>query len=411
VRRKTILILAASINQVPLIERARALGYRVLTTDNRPDNPGHRLADAAFDVDTTDREGILALCREQKVDGVIAAATDVAVPTVAHLAARLGLAGPSPEAADVLCIKHAFRAFQRRIGLPAPATVAMPVGPEGIVHGPSFPLVVKPDQASGSKGIRVVSDAAELLAQFEIACGLSKNGRAIAEQFIVGHQGTLEGVIQAGRVTGCLFLDRMTVSLPHVTTRGHRVPSCLPQSHKARLIEQFDEIVAALTLPDGPFDCDFVCDASEAYILEMSPRLGGNGISAVLETATGLPILTFALATASGPETEAARLMLATCDTKKEAGLPVEWRVAPTGIALLGVTTPGRLSFDAAAAAALRAEAWVHELAFDYEIGSPIAPFTDSSRRIGHCLFEARTRDVLDLRAAEVERRLRIAAA
>src|SRR5262249_17684232 len=96
-RDRTLLVLAASLYQIPVTERAKARGSRVITTDNVPSNPGHRLADRAYSVDTTDQAGVLEIARRENVAGIIAACTDVAVPTAAFVAARLGLRAPPPE--------------------------------------------------------------------------------------------------------------------------------------------------------------------------------------------------------------------------------------------------------------------------------------------------------------------------
>ena len=101
--KPALLVLAASHYQCDAIRTAQRLGYRVITTDNRPDNPGHRIADRCFDVDTTDRAGVLAIARAEKIAGVLAPCTDVAMPTAACVAEALGLRGPSVASTYRLC--------------------------------------------------------------------------------------------------------------------------------------------------------------------------------------------------------------------------------------------------------------------------------------------------------------------
>ena len=117
------MVLAASIYQVPAIEAAKELGYRVVTTDNAPSNPGHALADASHVVDTTDLPGVLALAVAERIDGIISPGTDVAVETAAFVAERLGLPGPGTEAARTFTQKRLFRDFLRRAGLPCPEVI------------------------------------------------------------------------------------------------------------------------------------------------------------------------------------------------------------------------------------------------------------------------------------------------
>src|SRR5215471_11710961 len=96
---KTLLVLGAGVYQIPAIETAKRLGYRVLTTDNVPENPGHALADRMFAVDTTDVARVTAIAERQQISGVIAPCTDVAVVTAALVAERLHLPGPPSKAA------------------------------------------------------------------------------------------------------------------------------------------------------------------------------------------------------------------------------------------------------------------------------------------------------------------------
>src|SRR5690606_27437985 len=122
---KTLLVLAASLYQVAAIETARRLGYRVVTTDNAPANPGHALADKSYGVDTTDVDAVLELAVRENISGVIAPGTDVAVVTAAVVAERLRLPGPPPEAARILTDKFAFRRFLANGGLPCPRVHAI----------------------------------------------------------------------------------------------------------------------------------------------------------------------------------------------------------------------------------------------------------------------------------------------
>src|SRR5512136_1729181 len=103
---KTLLVLAASRYQLETIRCAKRLGLRVITLDNLPDNPGHLEADRCYNIDTTDMEAVLDAARKERIDGVIAACTDVAVPTAAFLAQELGLAGPPLESARIVCSKN-----------------------------------------------------------------------------------------------------------------------------------------------------------------------------------------------------------------------------------------------------------------------------------------------------------------
>ena len=114
---RTVVVLAASVYRLDAIRTAQRLGYRVVTVDNRPANPGPSLADASYDVDTTDLQGVLDVARRESIAGIISPCADVAVPTAAFVAEQLGLPGPPLASTRTVC--SSCRCF-RTNPLPAP---------------------------------------------------------------------------------------------------------------------------------------------------------------------------------------------------------------------------------------------------------------------------------------------------
>ncbi len=393
--KPTLLVLAASHYQCETIRTAQRLGYRVVTTDNRPDNPGHRLADRSYEVDTTDRAGVLAIARAEKIAGVLAPCTDVAMPTAADVAGALGLRGPSVASTATACDKMLFRQFLERHRFPVPQWQEL--------HGTEDPQlawpgdgrwIVKPSQSSGSKGIVVVESEEELHAAFPAALAFSKSGEALIEQFLDGHQGTLEGWLRAGEIAWSCLLDRSTAWLPHTATHGHATPSRLSAAQSDAVLETVTRLWRELGVSDGPFDCDFVVLGHTVYILEVSPRLGGNAICELVRSAFGFDLVEHTVRWACG-----------------EAATPLPTSAPrPRAIVLLGTTTAGRLRYDEAEAAALTGESWVQSLEWDAPSGSPVQPFTDGRHRVGQALLAAADRDELDARVREVRERLQVRA-
>ncbi len=392
---KTLLVLAASRYQVPVITTARRLGYRVVTTDNVPTNPGHRLADASYGIDTTDRQGVLEIARRERITGIIAACTDVAVPTAAYVAEQLGLPGVPLPSAEILCDKIAFREFLTTHGLPTP--VAYPFA-SGYEPAPDLfdqgTWISKPDRSSGSKGVFIIRSPAEFRQRQPETLSFSPTGRGILEKFIVGAQGTCEGVLQQGELALAFVLDRQTVAPPYTATCGHYVPTNLPRHSQMRLFALLQAIWSLLGITDTVFDCDFVATPEEVYILEMTPRLGGNSISTLLQQAAGFDIIEYAVRRAGG----------------EPAALPPADIQRPTAIVLLGVAESGHLEYDQAEAAALRREAWVHSLAIDVPMGEPVWPFIHGRHCLGEAVVFGRDRADLEARVQELRRRLRLRA-
>ena len=388
---KTILVLAASTYQLDAIRTAKRLGYRVITTDNIPDNPGHVLADRSFAADTTDSKAVAAIARAECISGIISPCTDVAVPTAAHVAAELGLPGVPLHAARVLTNKGAFRRFLREQGLPVPQYHV--IGPEAQtprLDWQSGFWVVKPDFSSGSKGIFVVRDEEELTMRMPESRAFSPSGTVVLEQYIQGHQATCEGVLANGRVMLSVILDRQTASLPYVVTTGHHLPTRLPPSALQRFRMTVESVCAALGVQNGPFDCDFVCSQDEVFILEMTPRLGGNSISQLLRIATGFDLVEYAVHHACGAD----------------CSLPKQLRVHPSAVVLLGTDSSGKLNYDEGEFSTLCNESWVHSLTMDVPVGAPVEKFINGRHRVGEGYITADSRDMLEERVTEFRRRL-----
>jgi biotin carboxylase len=355
---QTLLVLGGSLYQVPFIEAARRLGVRVVTADNRPGNPGHRLADAYVDCSTVDVEGICRVAQEWRVDGILAAATDVALDAVAAAADRLGLVGPGSACVATLTRKAAFRAYQRQVGLPHP----------GVFDAPpvAFPVIVKPNRGSGSKGIQVVNELNDWAQAQASAALVSMDGTVVCEEFIAGHQGTVEGLIRQGKVLAMMVTDRLTAKAPHVGTLGHRTPSALPQAIQTALQRQVEKVLGDFNYADGPFDGDYVVAAGVVYLLEITPRVGGNSLAKLWKAAHGFDMPRAAVLEALG-----IREPIALSPAR------------PAMVRILSVENAGRLEYDKSAVQSLVQDTRVFSLELDYQPGASVEAFADGRHRIG----------------------------
>ena len=373
------------------IRRARELGYRVLSADNTPDNPGHAWASQSFEVDTVDREAVLQLAQRERIDGIVAPCTDVGVPTAAFVAERLGLPGPSLHASEIVVDKARFRQFQREQGEPAPDFVVgngtLEIATREFAGGP---WIVKPDASSGSKGVFIVRSPQELSDRLPAALAFSRSGRVVTERYIEGHQGTCEGILADGHIAAAWLLDRQTAAAPHVATHGHFVPTSLEPQAQSAVLARIESVWSRLGVRKGLFDCDFVIGRDAVYVLELSPRLGGNSIARLLPFAAGFDPLEYIVRFA--------------CDDPLPALHAQPLRAC--AIVLLGTSQPGRLRYNAAQAERLRAEPWVAWLEVDLSAGARVEPFINGRNRVGEALVTARDHAELRLRVEELKSRL-----
>lgn len=383
----TILVLGASRYQVPVIARARERGFCVITTDNAPSNPGHALADRAYAVDTTDVQGVLAIASREQVTGIVAPCTDIAIPTLAAVASRLGLRGPSPEAAAILCDKIRFRSWLAENDLPAPICVPVDAWPgDGT-------WVLKPDRSSGSKGIFLVRSEDELVARLPETLMFSR--RALLDAFVPGEQLTCEGLLRDGELIAHWVTSRQTAPAPYVATWGHILPSRVGTSADDAALAAVVGILKRLGVSDGPFDADVVWDGARAWVLEATPRLGGNSLARLIKIASGVNLIDEALSYAVG----------------EPFGRTHSARLRATAVLLLGVDRSGTLQYDERAVASLAAEPWVVSIEMDRRPGATVEPFINGRHRLGEVLVIADDSETLEQRCHDVRSRLQLSIA
>ena len=294
---KVVLFLGAGFQQLAPIHYARQAGYRVVTCDYCPSNPGHQLADRSYDVSTTDLHGVLQIAIKESVDAIVAYASDVAAPTAAWVAQRMGLRGNPYEAVLTLTNKARFRKFQKERGHFAPAfliyTAERLVGgvamKEEVTNRLGLPVVVKPVDASGSRGVSKIHDAEKLVSALSLASKHSRCGDVIVEQLIpqAGYQICGEGFLQDGKIIFCVFADEHFAPgiVPPI---GESFP-CTVSKEKVTLgVDALQSIFSDLEMRDGPFNFDLLYVASgDVFVIEIGPRNGGNRMPEAILHAYG----------------------------------------------------------------------------------------------------------------------------
>ena len=154
---KKILLLGGSAQQVVAIETAKQRGYYTVLCDFLPDNPGQYTADKFYLVSTTDKDAVLEVAQKEQVDGVLAYASDPAAPTAAYVAEKMGLPGSPYESVEILCNKDKFRALLKENGFCTPEAKGYTDIEDAILDIQNgyfkYPIIVKPVDSSGSKGV------------------------------------------------------------------------------------------------------------------------------------------------------------------------------------------------------------------------------------------------------------------
>ena len=210
---KKILLLGGSAQQIIAIETAKRLGYYTVLCDYLTDNPGQYHADKFYSVSTTEKEAVLKVARKEKIDGVIAYASDPAAPTAAYVSEQMALSGNPYKAVKILSNKDQFRSFLSANRFCTPKANGYDNTEEAIKDLESgrfiFPVIVKPVDSSGSKGVGQINEIKSARDKISYAMLFSKSHRIIVEEFVekYGYQIAGDGLSVDGRLVFCCFAN------------------------------------------------------------------------------------------------------------------------------------------------------------------------------------------------------------
>ncbi len=291
---RKILIIAAGDWQVPVIQKAQSMGLKVVATDRNPEAPGLKIADFPEAVDIIDFEGTLEVARKHKVNGVITEQTDLAVPTAAYVAEKMGLPGVSYEAAMSATNKWLMREKCKKAGIPMPeyrkaanldeaANAAVDIG---------FPVIVKPVDNQGSRGVRRVENHKDLKECYNLARSYSRENSVLIEEFLVGIESTVEGFVNDGKVYVLAISDKKHLPPPHCVAVSLTYPPAFPE-HVISEIERWNiETVKALGITMGITHAEFMLTDKGPYLIEIASRGGGTRISThIILAVSGIDVI------------------------------------------------------------------------------------------------------------------------
>ncbi len=367
------MMLGAGNSQLPAIRQAAALGYCVITVDNIPGNAGHALAHRCVNCSTVDQAGVLRAARELAIDGIMTFASDSATPAVGYVAEQLGLPGCPAAAAQVMSDKARFRAFQAGAGLPCPKfTVGRNAeSMRAWLAEQQTPLVIKPVDSSGSRGISVVPepDFDQCRRAVEYAGRYSRSGLVCVEECLSGSDVSGDGFLVNGALAAVITHKYKNKLVP----RGHRLPAALSAADQEAVQRAVAAHCRALNYRDGPLDFDVMVRNGRAVVLEMSPRLGGNGIPLLIARGGGVDLIgaTARFAVGDSPGVPPAIPVLRGCGS---------W--------ILGSARDGRLARIASAGAMAQAVPEIFDYTLYREIGAPVAAMAHSADSLGWALFD-----------------------
>lgn len=304
---KKILLLGGSYFQIPSIITAKKLGYYTITCDYLPDNPGHKLADEYYNISTTDNDAVLRLAKSLKVDGVVCYASDPAAPTAAYVCESLGFPTSPYESVNILANKDLFRDFLKKHQFNVPKANAYHNYDIALENFDQYylPVMVKPVDSSGSKGVTKVNSKENLKNAFEYALHYSRAKKVIIEEYVEkkGYQIAGDGFSVDGQLVFRAFANEhfnLNSGNPFVPI-GESWPYYRPKKIQSTVHQEIQKLLTLLNMKTGAYNFDIrLNEHDEVILMEIGPRNGGNLIPQVIKLATGVDLVEYTIKAAMG---------------------------------------------------------------------------------------------------------------
>ncbi len=295
---------------LPVIETAHKYGYHVITVDYIPDNIAHKYSDEYHNVSILDKEAVLKLARDLQINGILSFAVDPGVVTAAYVAEQMNLPfSCSYSAACTLQNKVLFRQFLTENGFNVPtargySSVESAVVDAGVFH---WPVIVKPADSAGSKGVTRVDRPEDLSGAVQDALAASHSNSFIIEDYLEkeGLSSGSESFFVDGKLMYSGFYDQFfdkDAANPY-TPSAECWPADKPESVLNEVRSELQRLSDLLHFGTGLFNVEWrVCTDGKVYLMEVSPRAGGNRLAEILNYAADVDLIDAEVRKAMGEE-------------------------------------------------------------------------------------------------------------
>lgn len=307
-RQKKLMLLGGIRYLLPVIEAAHEQGYYVITADYLPDNIAHKYSDEYVNVSIIDKEAVLKVAREKEIDGILSFGVDPGVVSASYVQTQMGLPSFGPfESVEILQNKDKFRTFLSENGFNVPWALGFSSLEDALADTDkfSYPLIVKPTDSAGSKGVTRVDNEEDLKDALEHAFKHSIKGNIIVEEFIE-KQGcssdsdsfSVNGVLQFVSFSAQRFDENAAGTF---VPAAFSWPSTMNMQQESELRSELQRLLTLLHMKTAVYNIETRVGVNgKTYIMEVSPRGGGNRLSEMVRYSTGVDMITAGVRAAVG---------------------------------------------------------------------------------------------------------------
>lgn len=387
-RKKAVLIFGVGPLQESIIGRAKKMGLYTVGIDPAKDAVCREVVDAFEVVGGQDFDGTCAVVEKYGIDAIVTAATDKPLVMMARIAEKYGFLFFSVETAKWSTDK--FQMKQRFLEGGVPCAKGRLVKSVEETGDMVFPVIVKPRDNSGSRGVKLCRSKEELAASMNEAFEVSKLDTVLVEEFIEGQEYSIEGLHYEGKSEVIQFTEKKTTEFPYNVELGHKQPANLTDEQKDAIRDIVDKIGIALKFENCPSHTELKINDRGIFVIETSPRLGGDYI-----TSTLVPLST-------GINMEDQLLHIAFGD-KVDTTTGRYYKAS--GVCFLSLPCGKVTAIDAAINEVATWPA-VKGFATSLKVGDEIHPITSSLNRYGHFIVQTVSKEETDEVTVNYEHRI-----
>ena len=374
---KKLMIIGASVLQLPAIVKAKEMGLQVAVVDFNPQAIGIPYADKYYNASTMDEDAVLASAEDYKPDGIMTLATDMPMRGVAKVSEKLGLHSISYDTAikatDKFEMIKAFKAHD--VASPWFFTVDSLEELKALECKMSYPCIMKPTDNAGSHGVVLAHGFEDLLQSYDYSSASARHGRVIIEEYLQGDEVSVEVMVVNGSVNILQITDKLTTGAPHFVEMGHSQPSRHPIETQKAIKYLAVRACKAVGINQGPAHVEMMVTKRGPVMIELGARMGGDNITtALVPLSTGIDMVkaTIVVALGNPPDIE----------PKCHFGSAIRYLDAPEGIiaSITGVEEARQMPN-------------VKDVILTKAVGEPSTPIQCSNDRIGSVIVQATTAD------------------
>jgi len=285
-------VIGASYLQLPLIKKAKEMGIETHCFAWIDGAVCSSIADFFYPISILDKDLILEKCKDIGIDGITTIATDMAVPTISYVAEKMGLLSNSYKSALISTDKLEMRKAFSKAGCSIPKFIEV-IDRDFNISDFSFPLIIKPTDRSGSRGVSKVNSNDELEDAIQYAKKESLSGKILIEEYIEGCEVSVEGVSWKGNHQILVITDKITTCSPHFVELAHHQPSSLCEDIQKVIRQETIKCLNALDIKYGASHSEFkITPDGKVFVIEVGARMGGDFIgSSLVELSTDYDFL------------------------------------------------------------------------------------------------------------------------